>query len=358
VPSPSPPRHHRQALLPQVGPEGQARLAASHAVIVGLGALGTVCAEWLCRAGVGHLTLIDRDIVEPTNLQRQTLYTESDARDSLPKAEAARARLLAIDPTTRIDALITDLNPSNALALLTPVPSPQSPSPVLLDATDNFTTRYLLNDLAIRTSTPLVYAGVIATRALQMTVLPGVTPCLRCVFPEPPAHDTATCDTVGVLGPAVGLIASLQSAEALKLLLNDHDAVARGLFEADLWRNTARRLDTGAPDPDCPCCAHRRFDFLEGDRASAPVTLCGRSSVQVGGSGQQRRIDLDQLAQRLAHHGEFRATRFLVRGTLAHERGENDSLIELTVFPDARAIVHNTTRPDRARALYAKYIGA
>lgn len=339
-------------------------MARSHAVIVGLGALGTVCAEWLCRAGVGHLTLIDRDVVEPTNLQRQTLYTEADARDSLPKAEAARARLHAIDSTTRIDAHITDLNPSNALPLLNPQsnsphpnPGTRTPEPVLLDCTDNFTTRYLLNDLSIKTSTPLVYAGVIATRALQMTVLPGA-PCLRCVFPEPPTSDTATCDTVGVLGPAVGLIASVQATEALKVLLGAHDAVARGLFEADLWRNTARRLDTGAPDPDCPCCARRRFEFLEGDRAAQPVTLCGRSSVQVGGSGAPRRIDLDELARRLAHHGAFRATRFLVRGTLAHERGDNESPIELTVFPDARAIVHNTTRPDRARALYAKYISA
>ncbi len=351
-----PGRHHRQALLREVGAEGQGRLALGHALIVGCGALGTVSAEWLCRAGVGRLTLVDRDIVEGTNLQRQVLFSQRDAREGVPKAEGARRRLAEIDPAVRVEALMTDLTPANA----------QRTAPdagVILDCTDNFETRYLLNDLAVQRGVALVYAGVVAMRGMQLTVLPsGATPCLRCLFPDPPAPGSAaagaTCDTVGVLGPAVGAIASVQAGEAIKVLLGATASVARGVLEVELWSGVFRRLDAGPPDPRCPCCAERRFEFLAGERAPAPGVLCGRGAVQVGGLGADAQpIDLPALARRLAPHGEFAASRFLVRGALAHEPGDAGSPVTLTVFADGRAIVGGTERPERARAIYARYVG-
>lgn len=339
-------RHHRQKLLPFVGEDGQRRLRESHALLVGLGALGCVAADHLARAGVGALTLVDRDVVETTNLQRQSLYTQRDADEGLPKAEAARRRLLEIDPSLRVRALAIDCSPRPARSLLEPRPT------VILDGTDNYETRYLLNDLAVASRTPLVYAGVVATRAMQMTVLPGETPCLRCVFPEPPPPaERQTCDTAGVLGPAAGLAGSLMAAEAIKLLLGRPDLVRPSLARIDALSGAMSTTDLAdARDPDCSCCAHARYDWLDGARADAAVTLCGRSSVQIT-PAHAGPVDLAALHARLAPFGEFRLSPLLLRGALRTER------LDLSIFPDGRAIIA-TPDPARARAVYAKYIGA
>lgn len=339
-------RHHRQELLPFVGETGQRRLRESHALLIGMGALGCVAADHLARAGVGALTIVDRDVVEFTNLQRQSLYTQRDADEGLPKVEAARRRMLEIDASVTIHARATDCSARTARSLLDANPT------VILDGTDNYETRYLLNDLAVATGTALVYGGAVATRAMQMTVLPGETPCLRCVFPEPPpARERETCDTVGVLGPAVGIAGSLMAGEAIKILLGRADLVRRSLARVDVLTGEMATTDLRhARDLECPCCAERRFDWLEGDRADAAITLCGRSSVQITPSTAAA-TDLDAILARLSPHGDFRRTPFLVRGSL-REGG-----VELSVFADGRAIV-STPDPARARAIYAKHLGA
>jgi adenylyltransferase/sulfurtransferase len=339
-------RHHRQQLLPFVGEQGQRRLRDCHALLVGMGALGCVAADHLARAGVGTLTLVDRDVVELTNLQRQSLYTQRDAEEGLPKVEAARRRLLDLDGSLAIHARAVDCSARTARSLLDAAPA------VILDGTDNYETRYLLNDLAIETGTPLVYGGAVSTRAMQMTVLPGESPCIRCVFPEPPpARSRETCDTVGVLGPAVGVAGSLMAAEAMKILLGRSDLVRRSLARVDVLTGEMTTTDLRyARDLDCPCCAHRRFDWLDGDRADSAVTLCGRSSVQITPAAGAV-VDLNTIHARLANHGDFRVTPFLVKGSL-REGG-----VELSVFPDGRAII-STPDTARARAIYAKYLGA
>jgi adenylyltransferase/sulfurtransferase len=372
---PAPPRHHRQSLLPGVGDAGQSRLRNSHALLVGVGALGCAGADMLARAGVGRLTLIDRDIVEPTNLQRQTLYAESDL--GKPKAHAAAERLRAVDSSLDIRPHAIDFTPSFARQLESawhgqaplarasgaddPIPRPH----ILLDGTDNFETRYLLNDLAVAANIPYVYAGVVATRGMVFAVLPGATPCLRCAFEDPPAvGQFETCDTAGVLGPAVMAVAAHQAAGALKILLGRTADVDRALLITDLWTNQAQRIAVEGTRPDCPCCGLRRFDWLRGESHAVTRTLCGRNSVQVSpGEGiAASRLDLDALARRLstAAAGDFRVEAGLLRGSLPGERAEHDaaSPVEITLFPNGRAIITGTTRPERARAIYARFVGS
>jgi adenylyltransferase/sulfurtransferase len=370
-------RYHRQMLLPDVGEEGQRKLAASHALVVGCGALGTVIADALCRAGVGRLTIVDRDVVEVTNLQRQTLFDEADAAAGLPKAEAARRRLGAINSGVVVRAVVADFTPGCAEVIAgvgRKGGDGLGPVNVILDGTDNVETRMLLNDLAVKHGVPYVYAGAVGTEAMSMTVLPrggargeaGATPCLRCVFPEPPAPGSMpTCDTAGVLGPVVGMIANLQAIEALKVLLGCFDLVSRSLLRFDPWRLERQRVDVASLGADgaCPCCGERSFEWLEGGRAQGPVALCGRDAVQVSAPANGR-IDLVVLSERLGAFGEFTTTRFLTRGDLEGEaRDERNGQpatrpIGLTVFADGRAIVEGTVRLDRARAIYAKYVGA
>lgn len=311
-----------------------------------MGALGCVAADHLARAGAGTLTLVDRDVVELTNLQRQSLYTQADAEEALPKAEAARRRLLAVDDSLTVHARITDCSARTARGLLDRKPG------VILDGTDNYETRYLLNDLAVSSGTPLVYAGVIATRAMQMTVVPGETPCLRCVFPDPPpASERETCDTAGVLGPAVGIGGSLLAAEAMKILLGRGDLLRGSLARVDVLTGEMSSTDlANARDPACPCCAQGRFEWLEGDRGDSAVVLCGRSSVQITPSTSAP-TDLESLVVRLSRFGEFKANPYMLRGEL------RDEGVDLSVFGDGRAIV-STPDPVRARAIYAKYLGA
>ncbi|MFM9994215.1 MAG: ThiF family adenylyltransferase [Phycisphaerales bacterium] len=350
-------RYHRQMLLPGVGEEGQRRLLASHAMLVGCGALGCVIADHLVRAGVGTITIVDRDVVELTNLQRQMLYDERDATEGLPKAEAARRRLVRINSSIAIHAVVADMAPDIAEAIL------RAPSPSLLvDGTDNFETRYLLNDLAVKHNLPFVYGGAVGTRGMQLTVIPGRTPCLRCVFPEPPQPgSTPTCDTAGVLAPAVGIVAACQATDAIKLMLGRADLIEPTLLEFDLWTTRRRRIDlSGHPrGGDCPCCGRRDFAYLDGRHASAAVMLCGRGATQIapaaGANGQI--VDLRALASRLSPHGTFGVTEYLLRGTLERERTPGGEAVSLTVFPDGRAIIRGAPTPEAARTIYARYVG-
>lgn len=344
-------------MLAGVGREGQARLLAAHVAIVGVGALGTVAADLLARAGVGRLTLIDRDVVERTNLQRQTLFTERDAREGRPKAVAAAERLREANADIRIEPVPTDLVATNALDVLDRAQF--GPPDLVLDGTDNFTTRYILNDACVQSRRPLVYGGAVAWGGSQMTVIPGETACLRCIHPEPPAPgETETCDSVGVFAPVSAIVASVQAGEALRLLLGLRRPGSGSLLRFDLDAGRRSRLDAAElRDPDCPCCAHRRFEFLDGSRTTGDgATLCGRLAVQVAPLANTR-TDLTRLAARLAPHGDFRATPYTVRGRLAERPAGFEADCELTIFADGRAIVGGTERADLARSVYARFVG-
>lgn len=340
-------------LLPGVGSEGQARLARGRALVIGCGALGTVVCDWLARAGVGQLTMVDRDVVEWTNLQRQTLYDEADARAGTPKAEAAAKRLLAINSDVRVDPGVVDVNPRSVLGLC-------ENQDVVVDATDNFQTRYLLNDACVKLGLPLVYGGAVGLVGMNMTILPGESACLRCVFPEPPdPGSTPTCDTVGVLGPLVGIIASVQAAQALRVLLGDHAGVDRCVRQVELATNTWRKIHAER-DPYCPCCAMREFRFLD-TPAQDLVSLCGSDAVQiipasgarewVGGGEVNGAIDLERLEARLRGVGATQRTRFMLRVRLETEG------LELSIFRDARAIIRGTQSLSTARSIYARFVG-
>ena len=356
-------RHHRQIILPQIGETGQERLRASHALVVGVGALGTVIAEALCRAGVGTLTLVDRDVVELTNLQRQTLYTEQDARDAKPKAIAAKDRLSHIDAAVRVRALADDFSPATAPAIVGfdwdehehPPASP--PVTLLLDGTDNFETRYLLNDVAVSQRLPFVCAGAVGAEGTLFTVRPGVGPCVRCLFPDlPPPGSEPTCDTAGVLGPTAGAIASLAAAEAIKLLAGRADAANRRLIHLDAWTPAMRAVDIADAKRDaCPCCARRRFDFLDA-AAGEVISLCGRRSVQIAPASRAA-LDLPALAARLAPFGDFTVSDDTLRGTLTTDIGEFGP-ITLHLFRTGRAIIGGTTNQAKAKSLYSKLVGS
>ena len=333
-------RYHRQILLPQVGDAGQAKLAAASVLVVGVGALGTVLAESLVRAGVGRVTLADRDVVERTNLQRQTLFAEADV--GVPKAVAAAGRLRQINGDMAVAVEVVDVAADNIERLVE-----RSGATLLLDGTDNAATRYLLNDVAVRRGLPWVYGACVGVEGRAMPVVPGVGPCLRCVFPEPPvAGEVATCDTAGVLGMAAGLVANAQAAAALRLLTGDRPAFK--LLTVDAWAWRFREVDvTDARRPDCPCCGLGRFDFLHA-AAAETVSLCGRTTVQVR-SHVSAAFSLDRAATALARFAPDR-TEYLL--TVAPEPG-----ITVTLFADGRALVHGTADPARARAIVARYLG-
>jgi adenylyltransferase/sulfurtransferase len=338
-------RYHRQELLPQVGPAGQQRLAAGRVALVGCGALGSVIAEQLVRAGVGFVRVIDRDVVEWTNLQRQVLFDEADAREALPKAVAAQRRLVRVNGTVTIEPVVADVHSGNVEAL---VESAQ----VVLDGTDNVETRYLLNDVAVKLGVPWVYGACVGTEGRMMPVIPRATACLRCVFPEPPAGtELPTCDTAGVLGPVAAAVASLQSIQAIKLLTGNEREVRSELWSAHLWAGRSRFIPIERR-PDCPACGLREFPFL--DRPSGQTTtLCGRRSVQVRPAGGDVRLDLSAAARKLAGVGEVQQTAYLVRC-----RMRQGTPVDLTLFTDGRMIVTGTTDRDHARSLYARYVGS
>jgi molybdopterin/thiamine biosynthesis adenylyltransferase len=331
------PRFSRQIRFAPLGPEGQRRLGEATAVIVGCGALGTVQASLLARAGVGRLRLIDRDYVEESNLQRQLLFTEQDARDAVPKAEAARRHLIAVNSGIEIEAHVSDLDPENADELLR--------ADVILDGTDNFETRYLINDFSVREGIPWIYGAAVGSYGISMPILPGDSACFRCLYPEPPAGVQPTCETAGVLGPVTSLIGSFQAMQALKILSGNTASVPRKIFTADLWNGPVRETGMPARDPDCPACGRHEFIYLNGRRA--PVGMCGRNAVQI--HELRRPINLADLAARLEGLGAVRSNEFALR----FMNGEH----ELTVFPDGRAIIKGTTDTGVARSIYAKYIG-
>jgi molybdopterin/thiamine biosynthesis adenylyltransferase len=329
-------RYSRQILFPGIGERGQEALLASHVAIAGCGALGSFHAAALARAGVGTLTIIDRDYIEPSNLHRQWLFEESDAAEALPKAVAAERRIARLNSSVRARGIVADLSASNVDELL-------SGAHLILDGADNFETRYLLNDFAVSRRIPWIYGAAVAAYGIAMPVIPGHTACLRCVYPKPPGSAQPTCETAGVLNAIVSAIASLQVADALQILVTG-TAPAR-ITTIDIWKGAIRQVPGPARDPECPCCSRREFPFLE-PAPLAPVTLCGRNAVQIRGG---RAIDLAVLAARLDPLGEVRANEFALRFRVAPH--------ELTVFADGRAIVKGTSDTGVARSLYAKYIG-
>jgi adenylyltransferase/sulfurtransferase len=359
-------RYHRQMLLTGFGEPGQRRLRESTAVVLGCGALGTVVADLLARAGVGHLVLIDRDFVELTNLQRQVLFDEQDVADALPKAEAAKRQLAAINSQVQVTAIVDDANFSNIERLI-------AGANVLLDGVDNFETRYLANDCAVKHGIPYVYGGAVGTVGTAFAILPHsadssaawerapggnrATPCLRCLFEEaPPPGTGATCDTVGVIGPAAGIVANFEVAEALKVLTGNFDRVCPTMLNFDLWSNTFKQFKVALAyeQGDCPCCKHGKFEYLDGSLGSGASTLCGRDAVQLRQKRDGEDVDLKEIAGRLRAHGEVKVNDFMLRAKLV----DRDRPYELTLFPDGRAIVHGTHEPNVARSLYAKFVGS
>ncbi|MFL6428824.1 MAG: ThiF family adenylyltransferase [Acidobacteriaceae bacterium] len=333
-------RYSRQVLFAPVGETGQQRLAASTVAIVGCGATGAAAAALLARAGVGALILIDRDFVEESNLQRQVLFDEADAAAATPKAEAARRQIARFNSEIQVRAHIADLVPDNIHALL-------KHAQIVLDATDNFETRYLINDYAIEQGLPWIYAAALGAYAATMNILPGETACLACLFPKPPSGPVETCDTVGILNTAVNLTASIQVTEAIKYLTGAHDAMRRTLLSWDLWQNERSEISAAKPRPGCEVCQGHDFVHLRGE-GRPHITLCGRNSVQI--HEHHRPIDLAAAADRLRPHGEVRQNGLL----LQFRRGPHT----LTLFADGRALIQGTTDIAFARTLYARFVGS
>jgi molybdopterin-synthase adenylyltransferase len=333
-------KYSRQILFAGIGEEGQQRLLASSAVIVGCGAIGAAAANLLVRAGVGKLRIVDRDFVEPSNLQRQTLFDEGDALVALPKAIAAERKLRSINSSSSVEGIVADLSPRNAADLL-------ARFDLILDGTDNFETRFLINDFAVQNGRPWIYAAAVASYGLTMTVRPGTTACLACLMDTQQTGLEETCDTIGVLGPIVNLIASLEAAEAMKLLVGRTQALHGRLISCDVWSGHFQSVRI-ARNPDCRACARREFTYLEGE-AQPHITLCGRDSVQIHERG--RALDLAVLKSRLAPTvSDVRHNEFLLRFRIPP--------YEMTIFSDGRAILKGTKDPAVARSLYARYIGA
>jgi molybdopterin/thiamine biosynthesis adenylyltransferase len=333
-------RFSRQIVFEKIGAEGQRKLGAGTVLVVGCGALGAASAALLVRAGVGALRLVDRDVVELSNLHRQILFDEADAAARLPKAEAAARRLRAIDGSCRIEAHVADVTPRSIERLV-------AGANVVVDGLDNFESRYLLNDACLAAGVPWIYGGVLGAVGVTLTVLPGDGPCLRCVFPDPPPPGTLpTCETQGVIGPAPVVIGALQAVEACKLLLGAPD-LRRELTFVDVWEGSLRavRVERAAA---CPACGKRDFAFLRDESHSSAASLCGRNAVQIT-PATETTVPLTRLAHELARAGTVSFNGFLLRFVVGDH--------ELFVFPDGRAIVKGTSDPDVARGLYAKYVG-
>ncbi|HTR37352.1 MAG TPA: ThiF family adenylyltransferase [Bryobacteraceae bacterium] len=331
-------RYSRQILFLGIGETGQQQLLDARAVVVGCGALGSFQAGALARAGVGRLRIVDRDYVELSNLQRQWLFDQCDAEQALPKAVAAARKIAAINSGVAVEPVVADLTWSNVEELL-------GDADVVLDGTDNFETRYLINDFAVDRGVPWIYGAAVGSYGITMPVAPGKTACLRCVYPDPPGGVQPTCETAGVLGPATSVIASLQVAEALKILCGAEPS--RKITTVDIWSGEIRQVAQPGPVADCPACGRREFPYLSGERR-APVSMCGRDAVQI--HERKRPLDLRALAGQLAPLGPVRANEFALRF-------EAPPYL-LTIFPDGRAIIKGTTDVGVARSLYARYIGA
>ncbi len=358
-------------LLPGFGEAGQRKLLNATALVIGCGALGTVIANMLARAGVGHLVIVDRDFIELTNLQRQVLFDEDDVANAIPKAEAARRKIAKINSQVKVTAVVDDVNHTN-IERLAGINNPDyGKVDILVDGVDNFETRYLANEVAVKHAIPYVYGGAVGTVGASYAILPHgdgqsawekagrATPCLRCIFEQaPPPGVNPTCDTAGVIGPAVSIIANYQVAEAMKILTGNLDVVNTTMLNIDLWANTwrqfkvARAYDVG----DCVCCKQREFEFLDGKFGSSTTTLCGRNAVQLSQkqTADGGRLDFEEIAQRLRAHGQVNANKFMLRADVT----DNGQPYELTLFADGRAIIKGTKEANVARSIFAKYVGA
>lgn len=338
-------RYSRQIRYPAIGDAGQQALGQSTALIIGCGALGSVIANTLARAGVGKLRLVDRDFLETSNLQRQMLYNEADVDSNLPKAIAAANKLRQINSSIEIEPHVVDVDASNIQALSEGVD-------VILDATDNFEIRFLINDVAVKHSIPWVYGGCLGADGQTMTIIPGEFACLRCLMLDgPPLPGTMpTCDSSGILASIISVIGSIQANEAMKILSGNREAISRSLTIVELWQNQFRQMDVSKlrDQVDCPTCKGRQFEWLDGQRGSHSAVLCGRNAVQLSPPERQV-LDLEKLAAAMESVGKVTRNRFLLRLSVES--------YELTVFPDGRAIINGTEDIAMARKLYAQYVG-
>jgi molybdopterin-synthase adenylyltransferase len=335
-------RYSRQILFPGIGAEGQRRLAASRVAIVGCGATGSALASLLARAGVGTLRIIDRDYVEPSNLQRQSLFDEKDAAESLPKAIAAARKIGSFNSQITVEGRVEDLVPNNIEALLEGMD-------VILDGTDNFETRYLLNDFALKASLPWIYAAAVGSYGVTLNVLPGKTACLACIFPDTPGGMVETCETAGILNSAVNVVASVAATEAVKLLVGGRalEKLRQTLWSLDVWTNELAQIAAGKPRAGCRACGERNFLHLAGE-GRPHITMCGRNSVQI--HEQARPIDFAEMRRRLETLGVVRHNQFVLKFWREP--------YEMTLFPDGRAIIKGTTDTGVARSLYARFVGS
>ncbi|MBZ5720354.1 MAG: ThiF family adenylyltransferase [Acidobacteriia bacterium] len=332
-------RYSRQVLFRGIGPEGQRRLAEARVAVVGCGATGSAIASLLARAGVGTLRIIDRDYVEPSNLQRQTLFDEADAAESLPKAIAAARRIAAFNSQIVVEPQVADLTPDNIAALLEGMQ-------LILDGTDNFETRYLINDFAVQASLPWIYTAAVGSYGVSLNILPGKTACLACVFPDSPRGAIETCETAGILNSAVNLAASIAVTEALKLMVGAEEQLRRTLLSFDVWHNQRAEVGASKPRIGCRACGLKDFVHLAGE-GRPHITLCGRNSVQI--HERHRPLDFAEMSQRLSPHGAVRHNAFVLKFW--------PEPYEVTLFPDGRAIIKGTTDTAVARSLYARYVG-
>lgn len=348
-PIPDVERYSRQVLFPPIGQAGQDRLSQSRVAVIGCGGLGTLLAESIARAGVRELFIVDRDWVEPSNLQRQVLFDEEDARKQTPKAEAAGRKLRTINSSVQIETRVADVNPGNIMEMI-------EGADLVLDGLDNLETRFLLNDACLKMGIPWVYGACVASHGIVLPIIPGRTPCLRCIFDSaPPPGSVPTCDMAGVIGPIVTMTASIQVAEGLKILTGNLDAVSTSMRTFDLWTNDFHSIDVSKckrPEP-CPTCDEKRYDYLDcaWDAGMTQATsLCGRGSMQVLPPPGTESFNIEALEVRLKPLGQVSFDGFMLKF--------RSSEVRLTVFPDGRAIIHNTSDVAEARSLYARYVGA
>jgi adenylyltransferase/sulfurtransferase len=335
-------RYSRQILFSEIGKKGQEKLLNSRVLLVGCGALGASHAEMLARAGVGFLRVVDRDFVELTNLQRQTLFSETDAKNRLPKAIAAKNRLAEINSEIEVEAIVADINHSNVESFV-------KDCDLILDGTDNFQTRYLVNDACVKLKKTWIYGAAVSSYGVTMTIIPHETPCLRCIFEEmPDAGSSPTCDTAGVIQPIIATISAIQVTEALKILTEKTEKLHKSLMQFDVWENDWRKIKVSKPNPECETCGKGNFEFLEAENKEFSAVLCGRSAVQIQ-PPKPTQIDLEKLAERLKNLGEVKQNEYLTRLTVDN--------FELTIFRDARAIIRGTDDVSTARSLYAKFVG-
>ena len=333
-------RYSRQILFDGIGADGQSKLAAASIAIVGCGATGSALAGLLARAGIGTIRIIDRDYVEPSNLQRQSLFDEQDASESIPKAIAAARKIATFNSEIAVEPKVDDLVPANVDALL-------EGTQLILDGTDNFETRYLINDYAVSMSRPWIYCAAVGSYAVTMNVLPGETSCLACIFPDSPTGIVETCETSGILNSAVNLVASIAATETLKFFAGKHQQLRRTLLSFDLWTNDHAEISAAKPRSGCPACGEQDFIHLAGE-GRPHITLCGRNSVQI--HERHRPIDFNEMDRRLQPHGTVRRNDFVLK--FWHDP------YEMTLFPDGRAIIKGTTDTAVARSLYARYVGS